>query len=154
MPGSLQERELDMEAMTLDPQICRQCRGLCCQGHPGVYVDPERFWAIHFDGEVLTPAELGLRLPFVGLELKEMSGVPVPAPRKAPWGCVFLGQDGCRLSSEERPCQCLALEPHLDTLLDGEIRCNMPPGFGYGAVRQRWADYWADTAESSCRAEG
>ena len=26
-----------------DAQMCRQCKGLCCQGHPGVWVDPERF---------------------------------------------------------------------------------------------------------------
>lgn len=131
-----------MESFASDPQICRQCRGLCCQGHPGAYVDPQRFEGIYLKEQKISADSLQALLPFVGLELKNMDGVPVPAPRKVPWGCVFLGPSGCKLAPDARPGQCLALIPSLDTLLDGEIRCSMPPEYSYGAVRERWKVYW------------
>ena len=32
-----------MEGTRLDTQLCRQCRGRCCQGHSGVWSEPQRF---------------------------------------------------------------------------------------------------------------
>lgn len=131
-----------MTNASFDPQICRQCRGLCCQGHPGAWADPQRFAAIFFGGRPLSLRRLEEELPGLGLRLKEMDGVPVPAPQSLETGCCLLTESGCRLSAEERPCQCLALIPSIDTLLDGEIRCDLPGEFTYGAVRARWKAYW------------
>jgi len=130
------------EPIHFDAQICRQCRGLCCQGHPGCWADPERFFRIFFAGRRLSPLELGPLLPPLQLELRDYSGVPVPAPRSGEAGCLFLAEDGCRFAADRRPCQCLALIPSLDTLIDGEIRCSLPGTYSYGRVRQRWLDYW------------
>lgn len=126
----------------LDPQICRQCRGLCCRSHPGCWSDPERFFRIFFAGRRLTLDALRPQLAPLGLQLRDYSGVPVPAPAAGEDGCQSLGESGCRYPTEQRPDQCLALVPDLDTLLDGEIRCRLHPGHGYGEIRDRWLAYW------------
>ena len=78
--------------------------------------------------------------------MKEIGGVPVPVPRTAPWGCDHLGAAGCRLNPEERPEQCLALEPVLETLIDGEIRCNLPESHGIHSARERWQAFWGSAS--------
>ncbi|PLX86671.1 MAG: hypothetical protein C0617_00220 [Desulfuromonas sp.] len=133
-----------MEAF--DPQMCSQCRGLCCQSHPGVWADPHRFASIFFGGERVVLERLRRELPELGLTLRDYSGVPVPAPQPGPGGCSLLSEQGCSLSPEQRPCQCLALIPSIETLLDGEVRCHLPGPYTYGAVRERWRAYWAVSA--------
>ncbi len=125
-----------------DPQICRQCRGLCCQGHPGVYSDPERFVRRYFGGERVTAEQLRSNLPFLGMELRDVRGVPIPAPRLAPWGCVHMGAAGCRLPVEDRPQQCKALIPEIETLMEGEMRCRLPEEYGTGSIREVWRRFW------------
>lgn len=126
----------------LDPQMCGQCSGLCCQGHPGAWVDPDRFFSAFFPGKSLSFDLLERELPDPGLVLRDFSGVPAPAPIGTESGCFFLSPEGCRLSVEQRPCQCLALVPSLDTLIDGEIRCQLTPGFGFASVRANWEKFW------------
>jgi len=131
-----------MENAAFDPQMCRQCGGRCCQGHPGVWVDPHRFSRLFFDGIALTIPMLDEELPKRGLVLRDFLGVPVPAPMRNEEGCTFLSADGCRFTEEERPCQCLALVPSIDTLMDGEMNCTMPSTFGSGTARDLWNAYW------------
>lgn len=131
-----------MDPFASDPQICRQCGGLCCQGHPGSYADPGRFVTRYFRHGWSDLEALRSALPFLGMELRDLAGIPVPAPRRAPWGCVHLGSAGCRLSEDERPEQCKALIPHIDTLLEGEIHCRLPSEYGSGSIRERWAAFW------------
>jgi len=131
-----------MSDFTIDLQICRQCGGLCCQGHPGAYADPHRFFNLFFKGQEVNQEFLRRVLPSLGMELTDMDGVAVPTPRTAPWGCVYLGRTGCTLDLDKRPEQCLALIPSVETLLEGEIRCEMPPAFGSSAVRERWRKFW------------
>jgi len=125
-----------------DPQMCRQCRGLCCQGHPGVWVDPERFFAAFPQAGAWAQEEFEKNLPGLGLVLRDYSGVKVPAPDRTGKGCFFLGPCGCRLPPRHRPGQCLALVPSLETLIDGEVRCELTPGFGFASVREKWKEYW------------
>ncbi|MDO3376788.1 hypothetical protein [Geoalkalibacter halelectricus] len=132
-----------MDEFASDPQICRQCRGLCCQGHPGAWADPGRFLARFFARDQVDIAFLRSTLPFLGMELRDLAGVPVPAPRSGPWGCIHLGKDGCKLPTTDRPDQCLALVPEIDTLMEGEIRCTMPAAYGTGTIRETWRQFWA-----------
>lgn len=129
-------------ASVFDPQMCRRCAGLCCQAHPGMWVDPQRF----FDAFPLqvpsSPEVLDAALEALGLRFRKLLEVPVPVPVSTEAGCFFLGVKGCRLSPLERPCQCLALVPEIDTLFEGEIRCRLPPGFGSGEVHRRWEQFW------------
>jgi len=132
-----------------DPALCRQCGGLCCQGHPGVWSDPARFVRLFFAGRPFGRRELEERLEALQLELRDYSGIAVPAPRRTETGCVFLRADGCRLAPSHRPCQCLGLVPELDTLLTGELHCRMPPHLGYGRVRANWRRYWHQQARDT-----
>ena len=129
------------DAMNLP--LCRECGGRCCQGSPGVWVDPERFFAIFFAGQRLTLEQLRERLPEVGLVLWGKSGVPMPAPRSLASGCSFLGEDGCLFTVDERPCQCLALIPNKKTLDREEgCLCQEPDESSRGAAMKKWQDYW------------
>ncbi|APG28130.1 hypothetical protein A7E78_09915 [Syntrophotalea acetylenivorans] len=127
----------------LNLPLCRECGGRCCQASPGIWVDPERFFAIFFAGQRLTLEQLRSRLPALNLVLWEKSGVPMPAPRFLSSGCAFLGTDGCRLSISERPCQCLALIPDRKTLNQEEgCLCQLPEEFSRPEARNRWQKYW------------
>jgi len=129
---------------SLDLPLCRACGGRCCKGSPGVWVDPERFFAIFFSGQYLTLEQLRERLPGLGLVLWEKSGVPIPAPRSLASGCSFLKVDGCRFPVAERPCQCLALIPNQETLLQEQgCLCREPKAFSRDAATQLWQDYWS-----------
>lgn len=131
-----------MENSVFDPQMCRTCGGRCCQGHPGVWVDPQRFLFSFFGGRIPTPAELAATLASRHLLLRTIDGVAIPSPRFDEDGCNFRGADGCRLPVPERPCQCLALIPDIETLTQGEMCCTMPDGFRTGQALQRWATSW------------
>lgn len=126
----------------IDEQICRQCAGLCCQSHPGVWVDPLRFADAFFPGAVLTLSRLIELSPRLELDIRQIGGVPVPAPRRLQTDCAFLGPTGCRFEPARRPCQCLALVPSIDTLIDGEIHCRMPAGYGTDKAQERWERFW------------
>lgn len=135
-----------MDRYVFDAEICHKCKGLCCQGHPGAWADPERFASLFLDD--LRPDSPGVimdRLAQLGMLLRDYSGVPVPAPRATETGCIFHGPEGCRLPEEKRPGQCLALIPALESIIDGECRCTLPGEFTYGAVRERWQAWWTRT---------
>jgi len=125
-----------------DTQMCRQCGGLCCQGHAGVWVDPRRFLRIFCTGDAFDPGHLP-----EGVVLRDLGGVLVPAPQTVASGCIFLEERGCRLAAELRPCQCLALQPVLETLIDGEIHCTLPPEGGSQTARQNWRQFWKNDQE-------
>ena len=124
-----------------DPQMCRQCRGLCCQGHPGVWVDPERFFKAFDLPKTSSPETLHGLLPRE-LLLRDIDGVAIPAPQTRENGCVFLEREGCRLPENRRADQCLALVPTLDTLIDGEIRCVLKAEGSTLAAIGAWRRYW------------
>ena len=127
----------------LNLPLCQTCGGRCCQGSPGIWVDPERFFAIFFHGQHLTLAQLRERLPELGLVLWEKSGVPMPAPRSLATGCAFLEADGCRFSVAERPCQCLAMIPNKKTFEQPQgCHCPVPGEFSRDEAKQRWQRYW------------
>jgi len=132
------------EIYPVDPQICRQCRGLCCQGHPGLWTQPQAFFAIWFPRGQPDLSQLNKQLGHKQLTLRDVGDVRIPAPQKTEAGCTFLAADGCQLPDEKRPDQCRALIPDLDTLLDGEIRCSLPPKYGSGTARERWQRFWSD----------
>lgn len=129
-----------------DPQICHQCKGLCCQGHPGVWVSPENFFTAFDLPRTRTPDILNALLP-KELNLREINGVSVPAPQQTEWGCVFLQDKGCSLPENQRPGQCLALTPNIDTLIDGEIRCELPPEGSTVTAIRNWQAYWSQNCK-------
>jgi hypothetical protein len=129
--------------VALDLPLCQECGGRCCTGSPGIWVDPERFFLVFFEGMHLTPEQLEKRLPALGLVLWVMGGVPIPAPESVASGCAFSGAEGCSLSVTERPCLCLALIPNRATLDQEEgCLCKMPEGYSREAARERWQEYW------------
>jgi hypothetical protein len=130
-----------MQDIQLDTQLCRQCRGRCCQGHPGVWSDPQRFFTIFADATVPAAAELSRILVEQQLTLRDLSGVLIPAPRNTETGCVAQRAGGCAYPTSERPCQCLALVPNIDTLLDDTIHCALPPAYGSGTARENWRPF-------------
>ena len=131
-----------------DTPMCRQCKGLCCQGQPGVWVDPERFLR-SFDLPLpATPAALRNMLPRE-LVLRNIDQVTIPAPRQVETGCIFLKADGCQLPENRRPGQCLALVPTLETLVDGEIRCRLQPAGSTLAAIRAWRNFWHDREQTS-----
>lgn len=137
---------------SLDLSLCTECGGRCCQGSPGIWIDPERFLVLFFSGMRVTLDQLRKRLPDLGLVLWENSGVPIPAPRSLSSGCAFLEEDGCQFAVTERPCQCLALIPNKTTLeLQTGCSCLLPADFSREAGRQHWKNYWrtADTIFTS-----
>lgn len=130
-----------MEGMQLDSQLCRQCRGRCCQGHPGVWSEPTRFFAIFAGTAQPSASELLQILEQHRLTLKDLGGVLIPAPRNTDQGCSAQQTDGCRFCPGTRPCQCLALTPTLETLLDDQIHCTLPAEFGSGTARKNWRPF-------------
>jgi hypothetical protein len=137
--------------ISLNSLLCQECGGRCCQGSPGIWIDPERFFALFFSGKRVGLSQLRERLPGLGLVLWENSDVPIPAPRSLSSGCAFLEEDGCRFPASERPCQCLALIPDKTALeLQTGCPCRLPADFSLETGRQRWQDYWraADTIAS------
>lgn len=126
-----------MSLLNSDVEMCRQCGGLCCQGHPGVWVDPHRFAQTFFAGKIFDEKHLP-----AGISFRNLGDILVPAPQAKEQGCIFLEEDGCRLPEEQRPCQCRALEPSFDTLMEGEMRCSMPPECGSQSARKNWQRYW------------
>ena len=128
---------------SLNVPLCRKCGGRCCQGSPGIWIDPERFFALFSPGQRLTVEELRVRLPTLGLVLWGNHGVLIPAPLSLASGCAFLGINGCRLSVAQRPCQCLAMIPDKETLAQPQgCACRVPEEFSREVGRQRWQQYW------------
>ena len=130
-----------MAAFTSDEILCSQCRGRCCQGHPGIWSDPQRFFSLFSPRNTPTAEDLLHLLKRWQLTLRNVDGVLIPAPTENEQGCGFLQNSGCTLSSDKRPCQCLALIPDLETLLDDGIHCRLPAGFGSGAARENWRSF-------------
>ena len=125
----------------LDPQMCRQCQGLCCQGHPGVWTTPENFLRAFDLPRPSTPEILRSLLP-PELDLRDISLVKIPAPRSTETGCIFLNPDGCLLPENRRPEQCLALTPNIDTLIAGEIHCELQPEGSTQTAILNWKSFW------------
>jgi len=75
------------------------------------------------------------------MTLRNVDGVLIPAPPENEHGCSFLQETGCALEADERPCQCLALIPDLETLLDDVIHCRLLPDFGSGTARENWRPF-------------
>lgn len=132
-----------LQGIQLDIQLCHQCGGRCCQGHPGLWSEPQRFFSIFASSSSPSPEELIHLLQTQQLELKDLGGVLIPAPLNTEKGCIALRADGCSYSTTKRPCQCLALIPDLETLLDDQIHCSLPPEFGSGSSRENWRPFQA-----------
>jgi len=125
----------------IDKKLCAQCRGRCCQGHPGVWSDPQRFFALFSPTKIPAADALRKFLEQQRLTLREVGGILIPAPQETVRGCGFLQDAGCALPATERPCQCLALIPDIETLLDDEIHCRLPADFGSGQARENWRPF-------------
>lgn len=130
-----------MHESQFDPQLCRQCRGRCCQGHPGLWSEPQRFFAIFSANTSPSPEQFCKILHQHQLTLRDLGGILIPAPQETEQGCIALDENGCSYSSSERPCQCLALIPDLETLLDDQIHCRLPAEYGSGTARENWRPY-------------
>jgi len=127
-----------MRDTSLDNQLCRQCRGRCCDGHPGVWSSPERFFTIFSNGTVPAASGLVRILNNQQLTLRNVGDILIPAPRVTEHGCEARGENGCIYNLNTRPCQCLALVPQLETLIDDQIHCYLPPEYGSGTARDNW----------------
>jgi len=127
-----------MNNANIDETLCRQCNGRCCQGHPGVWSDPQRFFSIFTRGQIPTTQELSRILSENQLVLRDVGDILIPSPQETEQGCAERGPEGCSFPPEKRPCQCLALIPDLDTLLDDMIHCSLPPEYGSGNARENW----------------
>jgi hypothetical protein len=132
-----------MDGMQIDGQLCRQCRGRCCLGHPGVWSEPRRFFSIFTAAAIPSAFELRQVLEQQQLTLRDLGGVLVPAPQNTERGCFAQQEMGCTYPPETRPCQCLALTPNLETLLDDQIHCSLPPEFGSNSARENWRPFQA-----------
>lgn len=130
-----------IENKQLDEQLCRQCRGRCCQGHPGTWSDPERFFTIFSKKKIPQIDELTKIIDENTLALRDLGGILVPAPRNTSQGCFAQEAEGCKYPIEIRPCQCLALVPNIETLLDDHIHCTLPPEYGSGSARENWRPF-------------
>lgn len=130
-----------MTRINLDEQLCRQCGGRCCQGHSGLWCDPQRFFAIFAAAKIPPAEQLSRILQRVNLCLRDLGGVLVPAPITTEQGCRFRSASGCSFSLKERPCQCLALTPNLETLLADEIHCRLPADYGSNTARENWRPF-------------
>ncbi len=126
--------------ITEDPKICAQCGGLCCQSHPGMYLDPIQFQEAW--GLPLGPWDMEEVLSVNSLALKVCMGVPIPVPCYAERGCIFWSRNGCTLPRPQRPLGCLILQPKIETLIEGEIRCTFPPGFSYLTCFSLWERHY------------
>ena len=130
-----------MNNSNVDEPLCRQCRGRCCQGHPGVWSDPPRFFAIFTESRLPAADELSKLLNKNRLELRNLDGVLIPAPKATEQGCAAQQPEGCAFPPDTRPCQCLALIPELETLLDEQIHCTLPAAYGSGTARENWRPF-------------
>jgi len=124
-----------------DPEICRMCKGACCCSHPGMYLDPERFFSI-YNVDTSSWESFLKSLNKHYLETKLCLGVPIPVPMSNEKGCVFLGKDGCVLPRERRPSECLLLIPNVDTLIEGEIKCFHPRNLRYRDFFEKWRKFY------------
>lgn len=131
-----------MPSASFDPMLCARCGGRCCRETPGVWVDPRRFLAVFALPLPQVPAELDQRLAALGLAWRDLGGVAVPLPQSDERGCSFLAEEGCRLSVALRPCQCLALEPNLETVRQDELCCELPDDFRLIQARRNWGAVW------------
>ena len=101
-----------------------------------MYLFPDRF--IKIFGSFASFREFREILERNSLTFKICMGVPIPMPRFGATGCVLLGEDGCTLPLYKRPCECLALVPNEETIIEGEIRCNIHPSINYVSCFKRW----------------
>lgn len=58
-----------------EERICEQCQGRCCQGHPGVYTQPERFWRLFAEQEQPSLKLLELHAPRWHLQVRYVRNV-------------------------------------------------------------------------------
>jgi len=108
----------------LNPKICKECGGACCNFFPGECY-PEDFgdpllenlikafesgkWAIDWwEGDPRPEEDKLERAYYIRPSLKGVNRLFDPS-----WGgeCIFLNNDRCILSPEERPKSCRMLEP-------------------------------------------
>jgi len=131
------------QSVSLNLALCERCGGRCCKGSPGLWIDPQRFFELFFAGQHLTVEQLNARLPELGMVMWGMAGVPIPAPLSFLSGCGFLTAEGCKLSVNERPCQCLALIPNKKTLDQQQgCQCQSPTQASRVRGNQQWQAYW------------
>lgn len=131
------------QSVSLNIALCKSCGGRCCKGSPGLWIDPQRFFDLFFSGKHLTVEQLNERLPQLGMVMWGMSKIPIPAPLSVMSGCGFLTEDGCRLTVNERPCQCLALIPNPKTLDQQQgCQCQAPAESSREVANRQWQEYW------------
>lgn len=132
-----------MKKAVVDMQMCKTCGGRCCNGHPGKFVVPERFFEMYPECKKMNEKELEDFLDGRGYELWKFDTSPIPRPKPGYNGCYFLSETGCTLKREEMPCQCLALIPDAKTLVDGQmVHCRMPVEFSSETAVKNWNNYW------------
>ena len=119
-----------------DPKLCRLCGGKCCKTYPGMYLFPDRF--IEIFGKFSSFQEFEKILKENNLTYRVCMGVPIPMPKYNDKGCVFLGSKGCTLPLYKRPCECLALVPNEETIIEDEIRCSIHPAVRYVDCFKNW----------------
>ncbi len=122
-----------------DSHLCSLCGGLCCQAHPGLYLDPLQFLEA-FDLPFSWDPEEVLRTH--RLKMKTCMGVPIPMPESTEMGCVFWSPKGCVLPRSQRPLGCLMLVPKEESIFCGEPRCSLPPEVSYLECFERWRRYY------------
>lgn len=131
------------QSTSLNVSLCKTCGGRCCQGSPGVWIDPQRFFDLFFAGQHLSIEQLTKRLPELGMVMWGMAGIPIPAPLSLNSGCGFLTDDGCSLTVTKRPCQCLALIPNKSTLEHKNgCQCQTPAESSREMGNHLWQQYW------------
>ena len=131
-----------------DKLNCHQCKGLCCKGHPGLWVDPTRFLRVFALPPPNKPEALCGQLP-KGIVLRDVEGVFIATPRLTPEGCAFLAEGGCTLPEAFRPGQCLSLKPAIETLIDGEIHCVIQPEGSTQTAMRNWQRFWNRASRTS-----
>lgn len=79
-----------------------------------------------------------------GVTLRHINGVSIPAPLRTPSGCYFLSHKGCLLPESRRPEQCLALKPKIETIIEGEILCELHPYASSINAVTNWQCFWSN----------
>ena len=135
----------------INKSLCSECKGKCCKTYAGI-IYPDQIgdseesiriklipmlndeWSIDWwEGPLIEEDKFNSDERYYFVRPKHVGASTIDPS----WGgqCSFLREDGCQLSIEERPIQCLALEPKDD------FNCREKDGFSKKDGAMAWIPY-------------
>jgi hypothetical protein len=108
-----------------------------------MYLDPIQFMEA-WELENIRERDLANILKRRSLGLKVCMKIPVPMPCYSQEGCVYLSAKGCILPRARRPLECLIMIPSVETIIEEEIKCSIPPTFSYLRAFSKWEKFYRE----------